>query len=169
MKTGKHYIQVFIESEDDLPKEDCELLAHKKGHYSPEYLVFELNNDFMIIYWMGNIDWYLLPVESTLSDEEMEKEANNYGKLVKENIGNNYQDYGIEENASLDFLRGACWARDRMLSDNDMAELVKAYEELDNNIIAQKSKMPNFKRNKLERREVELWQKITELRNKLNL
>jgi DNA-binding transcriptional MerR regulator len=63
----------------------------------------------------------------------------------------------------------ACWARDRMLPNNDIAELVKAYEELDENIITQKNRMPNYKRYKLENREVELRQKITELRNKLNL
>ena len=48
-----------------------------------------------------------------ITDEEIFNEANNYGKLVKENIGNNFQDYGVEENASLDFLRGAKWLRSR--------------------------------------------------------
>jgi len=76
MKTGKHYIQVFIqvfiESEDDLPKE--------KGWY---YCGTEQDPCFSCVEFdpdqsknegieLFDYDWYLLPVESTLSDEEIE-------------------------------------------------------------------------------------------------
>lgn len=44
------------------------------------------------------------------SEEEMNNEANTYGELAKDNT----PDYGVEENASLDFLRGASWLRSRL-------------------------------------------------------
>lgn len=45
------------------------------------------------------------------TDEEMNEEANKYGKLAAEGKNKGYE---IEEFASLDFLRGASWFRNRM-------------------------------------------------------
>jgi len=67
----------------------------------------------------------LLEVAEMPTEEEMNEEANNYGKRVKENLNNNYMDYGVEENASLDFLRGASWFRNRMSKPNTGGEDAK--------------------------------------------
>jgi hypothetical protein len=81
MKTGKRYIQVFIESEDDLPKEDGYYFVKRKNTTGAGDGMIGYMSGIDDDFWLKNIDWYLLPVESTLSDEEMEKEANNYGKF----------------------------------------------------------------------------------------
>jgi len=62
MKTGKHYIQVFIESEDDLPKEDGNYFVHFKqyGNATTPYWKVNLARKYT---WLDKIDWYLLPVE----------------------------------------------------------------------------------------------------------
>ena len=44
------------------------------------------------------------------SIEECNNEANIYGDLA----GDNMLDYGVKENASIDFLRGASWYRSRL-------------------------------------------------------
>ncbi len=78
------------------------------------------------------LNWFmvrLLPVESTLSDEEIEKQF----PIIEidedlESDASNQQ--LISELRNLCKRIGAKWARDRMLPNNDMAELIKEYEKL---------------------------------------
>jgi hypothetical protein len=87
-------------------------------------------------------------------DEEIEKESNKHSMYLAVN---------------LTWAEGAKWARDRMLPDNGITELVKACEELDDNLTTQKMNPHSILQSKRESIEAELRQKITELRNKLKL
>jgi hypothetical protein len=64
MKTGKLYRQVFIESEDDLPKKKrWYTIKPKENHL--QTMIFAPKSDYDRNYWMKYIDWYLLPVEQS--------------------------------------------------------------------------------------------------------
>ena len=166
MKTGKTFVQVFIESEDSLPKEGGDYIGCVKGTDSIGWKVFCNNSK----YWLKVIDWYLLPVESTLSDEELEAKYPTYynDKLHRKDTTNDLHLWA---------QAGAKWARDRMIPNNDMADLVKAYEEMrviNYTLIMELSRqacnVPNTPEERMLRNKIsELRQKITELRNKLNL
>jgi predicted ribosome quality control (RQC) complex YloA/Tae2 family protein len=63
-----------------------------------------------------------------VTDEEMNEEANRYGKLAKEYF------HGAEKDASLDFLRGANWMRSKTqpaqsLTDEQIEKWVKENEK----------------------------------------
>ena len=55
-----------------------------------------------------------LPIDVP-SDEEMNNQSNMYGLLA---IEDHLPDYGVEENASLDFIRGANWMRNEIIKRN---------------------------------------------------
>ena len=84
MKTGKKYIQVFIESEADLPKDgDYIIMTKSQNVHKPEMWYRESGaNDK---YWLNHIDWYLLPIEAEEKDELREelKIAFNAGKTYQ--------------------------------------------------------------------------------------
>lgn len=64
---NKQFEQVFIHSEKDLPKED----GNYKCHFSDGS--FKENFEFKSRYsqwWLNEVDWYLLPVDSVPSEEK---------------------------------------------------------------------------------------------------
>ena len=74
MKTGKLYRQVFIESEDDLPKEDGEYFV---SYVNIECKLYILGFNFLktnIQKWLTEVDWYLLPVEQSQQIELLKHE-----------------------------------------------------------------------------------------------
>jgi len=101
----QHYIQVWIESEDDLPKVNgYYFYKHKKSYGDGSgMLIYMEQSDKK--YWLENIDWYLAEVEPKgLTDEEIENEfpyVHSYCNMCKQ--------------------MGAKWARDQM-QDNQSTE-----------------------------------------------
>jgi hypothetical protein len=72
MKTGKTYIQVFVETKNDIPKEGMYFAHNKAG----EILTLWGERQRSKV-WLEYIDWYLLPVEEnikakSLTDKEIE-------------------------------------------------------------------------------------------------
>ena len=104
----KHYKQVWIESEDDLPEEGMYHTDKGEKYFNPDRESKSFNE------WMTDIDWYLKPVEPKgLTDEEitnsrpyLEKEAST--PQMWKNIG---------------FIMGAKWARDQ-IQGNRREELI---------------------------------------------
>lgn len=188
MKT-ELFKKVFIESESDLPKEKGIYLFSRRNERFYLYKPFDpesKNSDPQG--WVNLFDWYLLPVESTLSDEEINTYFSNHSNcLAKSPI----KVPAMSRSAVIEMFQ---WARDRMLPNNDMVELVKAYEGLDilnakltdvlficlkdiavhqatfglkgeaTPVVTKEEEL-----NKIVSDIVELRQKITELRNKLKL
>jgi hypothetical protein len=99
MKTGQKYIQVFIESEKDLPKEKGYYMSRDKNspnndiewqRFNPKMPFDELKD-----YWIQNIDWYLqpLPDEPEINDEEPELRETLMQFMIWKNIFiNNMED-----------------------------------------------------------------------------
>jgi len=87
------YKKVYIKSEADLPKEDGVYIAHSKifdkvGNW--KFKNYENDNfpEYCKKQWLDNIDWYLLPVSTTLSRDIVKKiilwtqDALHYGKIT---------------------------------------------------------------------------------------
>jgi hypothetical protein len=81
------YRQVFIKSEEDLPKGNDAYLSHStSGHVGFRRCVPTKKEDHATFenisgeWWMKHIDWYLLPIESPElpTDEEIESNANEF-------------------------------------------------------------------------------------------
>ena len=128
----KHYIQVWIESEDDFPE--------KKGMYwsghndAPnemdlrEYDPTDPDDRFV----MRHLDWYLAEVEQPkgLSDNNIEEWADKKSLIDDPHLPNLG---GINSKKKEDLIYAAKWARDQMQGNDRTAqleELVKAHEEL---------------------------------------
>lgn len=127
MKEQKHYIQVWIESEDDLPEVDGKYIVHNKNNGNIVRYHWYCN-DNCASFWIQRVDWYfaewyLISTKQPkgLTDEEIEKKhptkiANiekmfkmpkNYTKSVYDNllsIAERHRQYQV-----------VCkWARDQM-------------------------------------------------------
>jgi hypothetical protein len=159
MKTDEpiYYKKVFIESEDDLPKEvDNYHVKLKNGEARLFHFPFKGDVGYNIfkLDWLEDVEYYLQPVEPTvLTDEEISVELDFINpKTSKERE---------------DLFDIACWARDKMLPNNDMIELVNAYDQLEEH---QSIKCINLdeitSKHKLIFKD---WQKIAELKTKLKL
>jgi hypothetical protein len=59
------YIQKFIKTEDDLPKEEGEYLCHHKSTETSDEFAYEYSSEseYIRFHWILTIDWYFLPVE----------------------------------------------------------------------------------------------------------
>jgi hypothetical protein len=82
MKTRQKYIQVFIESENDLPKEAGAYICQLKDYPNPSiekkrFLTEGKNNYYDSEDWLKNVEWYLqlLSNEPEITDEDIEKWA----------------------------------------------------------------------------------------------
>ena len=81
----QHYKQVWIESEDDLPKVNGEYFAHAR---SRDRIItmhwWDSEGQYGIDVWMRTVDWYLAEVEQTeKTDQELKEIA---CKLIMDNI-----------------------------------------------------------------------------------
>jgi hypothetical protein len=129
MKT-ELYKKVWIKSVDDLPKESgvylSQITESCRGsfHFNPD-------DKDDIDFFMGNIEFYLIPLEQIeqpeqpepsvqLSDEEIEKEVSTRGSEALFSVG----DY------SIGFIDGAKYARDQIKASL-RNELMKCLEWLD--------------------------------------
>jgi len=73
----KHYKQVWIESEKDLPEEESKYYVNEKEYNKYIYLCrFNLSDKSKQV-WLRDIDWYLKPIEQPkgLTDTGIEKKA----------------------------------------------------------------------------------------------
>ena len=57
MKPQKHYIQVWIESEDDLPEVDGKYIVHNKNNGNIVRYHWYCN-DNCASFWLQRVDWY---------------------------------------------------------------------------------------------------------------
>ena len=113
-KPQKHYIQVWIESEDDLPKKEGIYFCYDKNLIMPLCLVFD-NSEIDRHEWLNGIDWYLQPDSHPKgpTDEEMIKAASkNFIKFPKENQKESQGKFNMAIRRG--FFYGAKWARDQM-------------------------------------------------------
>ncbi len=72
MKTGKTFKQIFIESEDDLPKENGEYLVQSgfgTPGRDPYTRIFDVNSSAHRKFWILYIDWYLLELSEPTQPE----------------------------------------------------------------------------------------------------
>ena len=105
---SKIYQQIFIKSREDLPENENEyFVGFKNGnigtmsYWNP--LRFPHNQDS----WLRDIDWYLQKV-NTLTDEEIEEEADHWLEIVETKRENFNRDSFI-------FCAGAKFARQRLI------------------------------------------------------
>jgi len=112
----QHYKQVWIESEDDLPKVNGEYFAHAR---SRDRIItmhwWDSEGQYGIDVWMRTVDWYLAEVEHPkgLTDEEIEKEFPTDIDILRntiENLGNVYTRSTINKLKR----EGAKWAKDKL-------------------------------------------------------
>jgi len=71
MKEQKHFIQIWIESEDDLPEDDGYYTIHRNDtdEWKTDYIYFKKIDK---LYWLERIDWYLISTKQPkgLTDAE---------------------------------------------------------------------------------------------------
>jgi len=129
----QHYKQVWIESEDDLPKVNGEYFAHAR---SRDRIItmhwWDSEGQYGIDVWMRTVDWYLAEVEQPkgLSDNNIEEWADKKSLIDDPHLPNLG---GINSKKKEDLIYAAKWARDQMQGNDRTAqleELVKAHEEL---------------------------------------
>jgi hypothetical protein len=71
-ETPKHYIQVYIKSQDDLPKDKAEVIYFRpyQGIFEGRYIDARKED------WIQNVKWYLQPIEQKeISDAKIQSLA----------------------------------------------------------------------------------------------
>jgi hypothetical protein len=75
------YKKIIIKSESDLPKEDGDyIICSNKDNPYHYTRVRSFTNDQSELFWINNVDWYLLPVELP-SEEEIETTSKEFHKV----------------------------------------------------------------------------------------
>ncbi len=83
----KVFIQVFIKSENDLPKEIGYYNVHlKHSRIELKLIQFPYKSPITNNYWLKRVDWYL-------QERELPTEDNASSKIVKSSLGKNSNDY----------------------------------------------------------------------------
>ena len=76
MKTAEYYVKVEVKTKADLPKDNGDYFAHRIGYFEISLHTFKIgvpkmhmNHAYYPIWWIKNVDWYLLPVQIELPSE----------------------------------------------------------------------------------------------------
>ena len=112
MKTGKHFIQVFIEGEQDLPKEEGEYHVKHTDSFRLTTMVFKSDHPTYIKNWLfdDRVDWYLQPLpEQTVTKNECWDEA----KRIVQFMPN--EGYTLTKEMAVNYMMVfAKWMRDKL-------------------------------------------------------
>jgi len=105
-----NYRQVFIRTEEDLPKVEGDYFCNRSGFLSVQHLILTLHKTYM-----REIRWYLEPIpEAKKSAEACNNDCKNVpsDKEIKEKANRLYGPYVMLPRES--FIDGAKWMREQI-------------------------------------------------------